>query len=130
MARDLKGNQLPRAPDKSFFISGDYTVPISDLGSASLRYEYAWSDNYYFTSFNEIYSEQSSYSLSNARLILATAGGRLEDTLGDFELHFFANNLGDKNHLNLVIDVATVGGPLRLYADPRRYGVELRYRFH
>ncbi len=127
---DLKGNQLPRAPDKTFFINGDYTVPISDLGSASLRYEYAWSDNYYFTSFNETYSEQSSYSLSNARLILATAGGRLEDTLGDFELHFFVNNLGDKDHLTLVIDAATVGGPMSHYADPRRYGVELKYRFH
>ena len=127
--RNNKGNQLPRAPDQSFFITGDYTVPISDLGSASLRYEYAWSDDYYFTSFNETFSEQSSYSLSNARLILATAGGRLEDTLGDYELHFFVNNLGDKDHLNQVVDVATVGGPLRLYSDPRRYGVELRYRF-
>ncbi len=128
--RDLKGNQLPRAPDKTFFINGDYTVPISDLGSASLRYEYAWSDNYYFTSFNETFSEQSSYSVSNARLILATAGGRLEDTLGDFELHFFVNNLGDKDYLYQVADVATVGGQMRLYADPRRYGVELKYRFH
>ncbi len=127
--RDLEGNQLPRAPDQSFFIGAEYTLPVSDLGTASLSYEFAWTDDYHFTSFNESFSQQSSYSLSNARLVFATAGGRLEDRFGDWEVHLFVNNVGDKDHVSVVVDAATFSGSSAQYAEPRRYGLELRYRF-
>lgn len=127
---NLKGNHLPRSPEKSFFVNAEYQRPVGDWGTMALRYEYSWTDEYYFTPFNRDFVKQDSYSISNVRLILGTAGGRFEGSLGDSELHFFVNNLTDEDELlGGVIEVAGVGGTWNQWLDPRTYGVELRVRF-
>ncbi len=126
--RNLKGNNLPRAPEKSFHVGAQYTLPV-DPGSVTFRYEFTWSDNYYFSAFNNPLAEQNEFSMSQARIIFATAGGRLEDRWGDLELHFFMNNWGDKDYLTLAAECALCSGVQKHYGDPRNFGVELRYRF-
>jgi len=129
VVRDLEGNDLPRAPRLSYFVNLEYARRISDLGTATLRYEFAWSDRYFFTPFNNSFTEQPSFGLSNARLVLATAGGRFEESLGDFELHVYANNIRDEDYRGGSVETATTGGTMDQWLDPRNYGIELRYQF-
>ena len=128
-ARQLKGNDLPRAPRKSWFVNAEYERPIGDWGTGALRYEFSWTDKYYFTPFNNFYTQQTAFSLSNVRFIYGTSGGRLEDRLGDMELHLYINNWGNKDYLGSEIEVTLTGGTLAQWQNPRNYGVELRYRF-
>ena len=128
IVKDLKGNKLPKSSELSWFIGSEYTL-AGELGSATLRHELSWRDQYWFTAFNASHSEQSSYTINNARLIFATVGGSLEERFGDLELHFYVNNWGDKDIRNNAVDASTQGGTLYQFADPRNLGVELRYRF-
>lgn len=127
--KDLKGNNLPRSPTNSFFVLTQYTTPLSDLGTLTFRHEYSYSDNYYMTAFNETFSEQESFSMNNARVIFRTEGGRLENSVGDLEIHLFVKNWGDEDILALASDVGLLGGSTQTHQDPRSYGLEMRYNF-
>jgi iron complex outermembrane receptor protein len=120
---DLKGNQLPRAPEFTASVIGRYEVPLEHNAALSLQVEYQHQDPQYFTPFNTSYSEGGRYDVFNARVTYVSADGR-------WELAAFGRNLTDEVYENAMTVSGINAGTLVLFGPPRTYGLEARYRIN
>jgi iron complex outermembrane receptor protein len=121
---NLEGNALPRAPEVSLFINASYSFKVGDSLEGTLRYEFSYTDDYFFTPFNAESAKQDGYTISNARLVLKSA-----DDANGWEAHLFVKNITDKDYKTLVLASPTFGGTIEQYAPRRTWGLELFYRF-
>lgn len=121
--QDLRGNRLPNAPDYTWTLAANYTLPLAG-GDLRLRGEAAYVDDVFFTEFNNSDAFQKSYTLVNAsvRYSVGNSGWTVEA---------WGRNLGNKAvKANNIITAplfafATVGS---LY-PPRTYGLTVGYSF-
>ncbi len=124
---NLEGNDLPRAPDYSGYVSGLYTLPLPNQASLEFWANLQFTDEQYFTAFNRSNVGQDSYELLNAKLSYLTDDGKWRFTL-------YGDNLTDKDYFTNALEsgVPQAGVdqvvPQYFLGAPRTWGVQVRYR--
>ncbi len=121
--QDLAGNKLSSAPEFTYRIGADYTVPLN-TGDLTLSADFAGQSEVFFTPFNEAAASQGAYGILNARLKYTTPDER-------WSVSVFGRNLTDKTViLNNIISAGFLGFPrLGTLNDPRTYGVEIGFNY-
>jgi iron complex outermembrane receptor protein len=119
--QDLTGNQLTQAPKFKVNAGAQYSWRLP-VGKLTLRGEYIWVDDIYFTPFDTRNSWSPAHSKSNLFLTYAEA---------HWTTTAFVRNLTNKT---IVADAynatALVGFPVNATLEPpRTYGISVGYRF-
>lgn len=117
----LDGRRLPRAPEFKYTLGLSYTAPIAS-GELTLRADYSWQDEVYFSAFNVQELYQDSYGWGKLR-------ATYEPSDGGWSIAAFMDNVTDEEIISNatfngdIID-STVTGNM---APPRTVGVEFRF---
>jgi outer membrane receptor protein involved in Fe transport len=125
VAVNLRGNELPYAPDFKLNVGAQYKMPLGGSGwSAMLRGDYVHQGSYFAREFNTPNDRIKSWSIANAFLRFSNA----DDTL-NFEL--FVKNIGDSDAItSSIIEDAQVGSYRNVRVlEPRTYGISTRLTF-
>ncbi len=121
--KDLSGNALPNAPELTWFIGANYTLPLAG-GDLRFRGEIAWVDDIYFTEFNNDDAFQESYAMTNASVRYTPASGA-------WNIEVWGKNLADEDiKANNIIAAPLFAFPQvgALY-PPRTYGATFSVNF-
>ncbi|MDB5449318.1 MAG: TonB-dependent receptor [Phenylobacterium sp.] len=122
IVQNLKGHQLIEAPKESFNISADYVLPLP--GDANLRFH--GDANQVGKQFYTVQNDDISSTKAHWE-----ANGRIAYQRGAYELAIWGKNLNN-NHVPAGIvgaDRVTFLQTFIVPPYPRRYGVEIDYRF-
>ncbi|HEY3695043.1 TonB-dependent receptor [Phenylobacterium sp.] len=124
--QDLSGQQMPRAPDWTANLGGDYTAPLSGgaalIFSGNLAYSSAYSP------------QQSDRGLNGARyrfrqgaftLLNLSAAWRAPDEKLTFTV--YSNNVTNARYY--IVRTGNAFGDYHVYGEPRTWGVRADYRF-
>lgn len=116
---DLSGNQLPYTAKRTFDIGADYRLPVLG-GNLTVSGNYSYNSGWFAGAEN--FLKQKSYSVVNAQLTYAPAGGR-------FEISGWARNLTNKTYATYFIFFTNpFGSDVQTLAPPRTYGLTLRVK--
>jgi iron complex outermembrane receptor protein len=130
---NVKGNRLPRAPDVSANLYGEYRVPVSLPGEITARLDASYRGKTYYTVFEAPYYATDPYWLLNASLRY--------DAPKTWFVEGYVRNLADKLAITNIIASAplyssTTGAKLagtpatfERYAAPRTYGIRVGAKF-
>lgn len=120
----LKGNRLPRAPEWKLNVGAQYRVEVGSSGSLTLRGDYAWQDNIFFTAYNLPSVAQKAFGILNGRLTYASSDDK-------WQLSAYINNVVNTKALtNAVITGQVYGGiVIGNLLPPRNFGLEAAIRF-
>lgn len=133
-AHNLEGNQMPRAPDWSLTANAAYAIHLSDGASVTLRADYQWQSQVYFTPFEEENLSQDDYGLLNLRATYETSDRR-------WQVSAFGRNVTDERYFNnltsLGINLGVTDGTniypgatvLGTVGEPQMYGVSVGYHY-
>ncbi len=124
---DASGNQLSQAPEWSANVGAQATAPLSNLGQLTIRGEYAYQSDVFFTPANTSLFHQAGYNWFNARVSFETNDGR-------WNVAAWGKNLSDVSRFAYLApgspDVpglsATVFG---MMMPPRTYGATVGFKF-
>ena len=118
---DQDGNDLPKAPEFSLSLGGEYHMTLEDLGNLILRMEYSYRDRIFYTLFNDPLAAADSHDIVNGRLTLNSRDDKWSAAL-------YVRNLLDEDY--------EVGGfrggafgNIAQFGRPRTYGINLKYNF-
>lgn len=117
---DLSGNRLPRAPETSYNIAGNYRLDMAG-GDLDLYGSYRYQSEVFFTEFETPLVNQEGYGLANARVTWTAPEGR-------WAFSVFGKNVGDKLYRGNVIHADGLIGKLQFFGAPLEYGATLSYR--
>ncbi|HEY9216616.1 MAG TPA: TonB-dependent receptor [Phenylobacterium sp.] len=122
VSSNLAGNRLIEAPERSFNASADYRLPLADDQALTFHADVNWVDDQYFTPRNDPLSLLPSFSEWNAEVGYER---------GPLRLAVWGKNLGDNDQPGGIVgpDFDTFLQIFRTPVYPRRWGVELSYRF-
>ncbi len=113
---DLSGNRTILAPETTVSLIGEYRHPLPAIGHASVRFEWLYQDEQYFSVQNLDSEKQPAYAVSNLYLGIGS------DQHG-WQLRLMARNLFNSEYFVINRDLGA--GPVALRAAPTYYGVEL-----
>jgi iron complex outermembrane receptor protein len=122
--QDLSGNRLPKAPEFTINTAAQYAFRFGEAGTVTLRGEYNWQDDVFFTEFNRENAYQPDVGRWNASLAFDS-----EDET--WSVVGFVTNGSNK----LVTEGAIIGGQglgspvFEFFSPPKLYGVKVSYRF-
>jgi iron complex outermembrane recepter protein len=115
-----KGNVTRRSPENVFNLSAIYAWDMGNAGSADVRLEYSYSDEYYFTNSNDEFSRNESFDLWDASASYFSENEQ-------WEVRVWGKNLTDETYR------AGWGGfsdwSFNNYAAPRTAGVSLVWNY-
>ncbi|MAZ87588.1 MAG: TonB-dependent receptor [Cellvibrionaceae bacterium] len=117
---DLKGNELPAAPELNFNLSADYEWVVGSAGSLLLHVDTNWSDDHYHNVNNSV--GQDDYWLTNGRVSFEAA----DDS---YTVAVWVKNIEDKTYKTYSIDLQALGWDYNHLGAPRTVGVEATFRF-
>ena len=120
MILDLSGNRLPRAPETSFNIAGNYRIDLYG-GPLDVYASYRYQSEVFFTEFETPRVNQDGYGIANARITWTHPKRR-------WSLSLFGKNLGDKLYRGNVIHADSLIGKLQFFGPPLEYGTTFSYR--
>ncbi|MDT8320408.1 MAG: TonB-dependent receptor [Xanthomonadales bacterium] len=118
-ALDFSGNQMPRAPEHSYFVNVDYERPIGS-GTGFVHADWSWQDDIFFE-FDEgatIGTRQEAFGLLNVEAGFEMAQWRFAA---------WSKNLTDKTYRSSVLNFG--GNTIEFLGLPRTYGLSVRYAF-
>jgi iron complex outermembrane recepter protein len=115
------GKQLPNAPQWTFAGMASYEWPVGAQYTMSVGVDASYTDGVFKEALNFGYLAAPSYWLSNARVALSAA-----DT--HWELAAWVHNLGEEEYIVDAFDNG-VGNGIRLFGEPRTYGLTFTYRW-
>ena len=119
----IKGNQVQNTPEWSAFALANYEWSLGSAGYITAQVDASYSDDVYYSAFQDIAVGQKAYTLTNARLSWRSVDEKLE-------LALWGKNLSDKEYASYVFDLRPDFGFLqRMRGVPRTVGVEARYAF-
>ncbi len=101
-------------------MGGNYTVPVGDWGTATLRGEYTYKSKVFFTPFEDDFLSQDGYSLFNARLTFEDADDR-------WTFAGWIKNISNAQILSHKLEGGF--GTINFFIPPRTYGVTVGYKF-
>jgi len=119
---DVRGNNLPNAPETSFNIGAQYTFDIGADMDLSARLDYYWQDDYQGREFDNYTYE--SWERADFYLNLSQSDGK-------WQFEAFVKNLTDDDGItggNAESGLIGNFRKLRLL-DPRTYGIEITYNW-
>ena len=120
---DLKGNQLPQAPDVNFNLSADWEVLNLNAGTLTLHGDTSFTDTQYFDVFNVERIEADAYWLTNAQLTFEHPDSR-------WAISIWGKNLADEEYNTSIIDLqAFFGYDYTHVGAGRTYGADVTFRF-
>jgi iron complex outermembrane recepter protein len=121
--QDLSGNRLINAPEFTYRLGLNYSVPVMTAGNLGLRAELSWVDDVYFTEFNNSDAFQEAYSMVNA-------SARYEGSNGHWSVELWGRNLSDETvKANNIVGSFLYAFPqFGSLLPPRTYGVSFGYR--
>jgi iron complex outermembrane receptor protein len=116
-------SEFAKTPESDINVGAMYTLPVGELGSLSLRADYAWRSDFFNDVANSQALHQDSFGLVNARVAF--------DTLeGGWQFSVYGTNLSDERYVTGGVGGAgAVGLDEVQYGRPREYGVTVRYSF-
>lgn len=117
---DETGQPLANTPENKYYLMGEYTLPITDLGDLVLRADYAWVDD----RIGQLNGEEiEDYYTVNARASLLSS----DDS---WAVSVWANNLTDEENLrDYTGPGSAVGSHTVALRLPRMYGLDVTFRF-
>ncbi|HEY5755200.1 MAG TPA: TonB-dependent receptor [Steroidobacter sp.] len=118
----LTGNQLPRSPKWTMTGGLRYATDLGTLGDLTVRAQYNYTSQIYFTPFNEAIARQSSYGLLDLTATFEPANSNLV-------LRVFGRNLTDEAYFNGLFTSAMSNNGRGSYGLPRTFGAELTANF-
>lgn len=116
------GKQLPNAPQFTFDGMASYEWPLGAERMMSIGMDASYTDKVFKEAVNFGYLAAPAYWLTNARVALSAADSH-------WELALWGRNLGDENYIVDAFDNG-VGNGIRLYGEPRTYGLTFSYRWN
>jgi outer membrane receptor protein involved in Fe transport len=122
---NLRGNELPYAPNFKANFGAQYTMPLGAGGwSATVRGDYVVQGNYFAREFNTPNDRIDSWRMANAYLRFANR----DETIG---VEVFVKNIGDSDAItSSIIEDAQVGSYRNVRVlEPRTFGISTRLRF-
>ncbi|HEX8513977.1 MAG TPA: TonB-dependent receptor [Allosphingosinicella sp.] len=122
---NLRGNELPYAPNFKANFGAQYTIPLGAGGwSATVRGDYVFQGNYFAREFNTPNDRIDSWRMANAYLRFVNG----DETIG---VELFVKNIGDSDAItSSIIEDAQVGSYRNVRVlEPRTFGVSTRLRF-
>ncbi|MDJ0835894.1 MAG: TonB-dependent receptor [Acidobacteriota bacterium] len=121
---DLAGNRISRTPERGANLGGQHRFSLGPAGTFTVRGEYSWKSEVFFSLFNVSQAYQPGVGVVNGFLTYDRAPSGLKISL-------FGKNLTDELIVEDVVVGAQVIGspPARFYAPPRTYGLSLQYQF-
>jgi iron complex outermembrane receptor protein len=121
---DYSGNQLSRAPEWKFTLSGEYEIPLGRFGSLTPRVQYTWQDDTYFRAFNKDFDLQEAYHLTDLRVMWTSPEQR-------WSVEAFIQNIEDEApKQNILVGPRFLGSPpLAWYSPPRFYGIQVGFKY-
>jgi iron complex outermembrane recepter protein len=119
LAGELKGNNLPQAPEWSGYLRGTYTWAMGSSGDLSFTVLASYSDSFFWTSDN-LYEEDSKW-LSNANVAWTSSTGR-------YAISAYINNLTDEEYNTHQAPFSGSGG-WKVPGPPQMYGARFAYNF-
>ena len=124
LAKNLDGNAVRNAPEKSLKIGAEYTTNISEKYELTARVDYYWQDDYFATEFNKPSDVIDSWQQMDAQLVL-------RPTDADWSVRAFVKNIQDNDDIIRIGQDGPLVGRFRTASvlEPRTYGVELRFPF-
>ena len=124
---DHKGDPFAFTPKHKLGFTGRYHLPVdSALGTPYLTATWYWQSKVWFTDLADLEPQafQADYGLVNLRLDWNSFLG------SSFDASVFVNNLTDRTYkVGANAMEHLTGTTSSIYAAPRMFGVELRYRF-
>jgi iron complex outermembrane receptor protein len=120
----LESTDRANAPDFSYFLRGEYNVPVGRF-HLSASADYSWRDSLrgFGPSVIEdtLYDQLEAYGLLGARVALSDADGH-------WNVALWGKNLADEKYF---VNIATddVASWMEIPGQPRSYGIELRYEW-
>lgn len=116
------GNVMPRAPDQTWSLSANYSVPLNSGATIDLSANASYTDEYHFELSNDPRGFEDDVTVFNASAKFSSANERWDITL-------WGKNLGDElvpvHHIN-----GSLGGATKIYAPPRTYGVSFNHHWN
>lgn len=113
-----KQTKFEKVPEWTGYLGAEYTIPV-DVGDLRLRASYAYTSRFFTDQFNRRHLSQEPYGLVDASMTL-NAGDH-------WEVSLWGKNLTDEEYIDFAADVGTLGSWV-FGGEPRRYGVEVRYK--
>lgn len=117
---DQTGGPLANTPENKYYIMGEYTQPVGDIGDLVVRADYAWVDD----RIGQLRGEEiEDYYTVNARVSLMSS----DDS---WSAAIWATNLTDEdNLLDYTGPGSAIGSHTVARRAPRMYGLDVNYRF-
>lgn len=118
---DTKFQQTPKA---QYSVSGEYVLPLADIGAVTTRLDYAHQSSTQHEISNLPVGFQPAYGLLNGRITFETRNRA-------WALSLSATNLTNKRYqIGSIVNVEnTVGLNIQQYGRPREWKLSLRYSF-
>lgn len=122
---NLAGNELPRAPNVTANLAANFFQDFGSSAEGSLRFEWQYTGDQFFSVFNRPNIRQDAYSVFNASGGVTFADGR-------YGVRLWARNLTNKDYFTNVFEsgiVDTFALPQGFVAPPRTYGGTISVSF-
>ncbi|WP_353217810.1 TonB-dependent receptor [Sandarakinorhabdus sp.] len=121
---NLRGNELPQAPQYKFSVGAQYTIEIGDSASLVPRVDIAHTGESFGNIFNGAINRVPSYTVVNAQV-------QFNGKNDKWYLRAFVQNLTDNNAVTgLYVTDQSSGLFTNVFTlEPRRYGVAAGFRF-
>lgn len=124
VATNIKGNQLPQAPEFKFSVGVQYTIEMDNGMSIVPRWDLAFTGESYGNIFNGTANRVEAYDVMNAQVQLNGADNR-------WFVRAYIQNITDNNAVNgLYVTDQSSGLFTNIFTlEPRRYGVVAGFNF-
>jgi iron complex outermembrane receptor protein len=121
---NLAGNQLARAPKARLNIGVEKRWELANDGDFTVRAEYGWTDQVYYSEFNLPEMSQPAVTILNLRSAYVSPGGR-------YRFSAYVENLTDEAIIsNKLVGAGLLGfGIIEWPAPPRTFGIQLGAKF-
>ena len=135
---NVGGNEFPFAAELTFNTSVEWDVADTSLGMLTWYFDANYTGEFNYDSFGNydyvngstnsrnlapgvFHEGEGEYWISNSRLTLASQ---------DYDISLWIKNISDKTYYPYGINLETLfGNSYRVRAQPRTYGLEVKYRF-
>lgn len=121
---DLEGEELIRAPALTMNVGVEHLIPINNslISEVTIRGDLYYSDDYKLAFIDYDQTRQDSYVTGNISATITSASESVK-------VRAFVDNVADEEVLFNGSYLATSGGFIGYYSEPRSYGVEVSYNF-
>jgi len=118
----LKGNELPNSPSKTFKLAAEYTFELANEWKATPRLDYYWQDEFYSREFNTGADTVEAWEQVDFQVAFENAGSPWKVTA------FIKNVLDDDSITHIETNSDLVGSFKNIFLlEPRTFAISVKY---